>query len=168
MNHPIHHPFSSYMTTILLLLFWFLLIIGNDEHGFLHIIEESHVDMVKMYENVREIVQSNWYGPKIYLHPIYRYYFVLLARKMKLITEKIFTQRTIPDLPVRFLKNIYFIYIFYYLDTRFFKRMLTMLSMRNFITMYDVLLKSFQFPRILCTLLNFIFRSWKDFHSKCN
>lgn len=75
---------------------------GDDEFGYLHIIEEAHVDMLKMYEEVRQFVQRNWYGPKIYLHPIYRYYFVLLARKMKLITEKIFTQRTIPDLPVSF------------------------------------------------------------------
>lgn len=80
--------------------FHFIHYIGHDELGYLHIIKESHVDMLKMYAEVRQVVQSNWYGPKIYLHPIYRYYFVLLARKMKLITEKIFTQRTIPDLPV--------------------------------------------------------------------
>lgn len=84
----------------------FILCTGDDELGYLHIIEESHVDMLKMYEEVRQIVQSNWYGPKIYLHPIYRYYFVLLARKMKLITEKIFTQRTIPDLPVSYFSII--------------------------------------------------------------
>lgn len=80
--------------------FHFIHYIGHDELGYLHIIEESHVDMLEMYAEVRQVVQSNWYGPKIYLHPIYRYYFVLLARKMKLITEKVFTQRTIPDLPV--------------------------------------------------------------------
>lgn len=66
----------------------------------MHIIHENHVDMLQMYENVREIVAANQLGPKIYLHPIYTYYSSLLSDKIKLMTERIFEQDTIPKLPV--------------------------------------------------------------------
>lgn len=66
----------------------------------MHIIHENHVDMLQMYENVREIVAANQLGPKIYLYPIYTYYSSLLSDKIKLMTERIFEQDTIPKLPV--------------------------------------------------------------------
>lgn len=56
--------------------------------------------MLHLYENVREIVAANQLGPKIYLYPIYTYYSSLLSDKIKLMTERIFEQDTIPKLPV--------------------------------------------------------------------
>lgn len=67
----------------------------------LHVIHENHVDMIELYEKVRKIVKANLTGPTTYLYPIYKFYFPLLAGKMKAITEHIFTQRALPELPVR-------------------------------------------------------------------
>lgn len=64
--------------------------------------------MLHLYENVREIVAANQLGPKIYLYPIYTYYSSLLSDKIKLMTERIFEQDTIPKLPVIVLQFILF------------------------------------------------------------
>lgn len=56
--------------------------------------------MIDLYNHVREIVKANLIGPTLYLYPIYDYYFPLLAGKMKSITEHIFSQKKIPELPV--------------------------------------------------------------------
>lgn len=71
-----------------------------EQFGYLHIIDENHVDMQQMYEKIREIVSANQLGPRIYLYPIYTYYSSLLSDKIKLMTERIFEQDTIPKLPV--------------------------------------------------------------------
>lgn len=56
--------------------------------------------MIELYKNVRKIIISNQPGPKTYLYPIYEYYFPLLANKIQAMTENIFAQYRIPDLPV--------------------------------------------------------------------
>lgn len=85
--------------------------------AYLHVINENHVDMIRLYENVKKIVKANLTGPTTYLYPIYKFYFPLLAGKMKAITEHIFTQRALPELPVRwrvwlFFDLIDFIFVF--------------------------------------------------------
>lgn len=75
-------------------------ILEPEQFGQLHIIDENHVDMQRLYDNVREIVSTNQFGPRIYLYPIYTYYSSLLSDKIKLMTERIFEQDTIPKLPV--------------------------------------------------------------------
>lgn len=77
-----------------------------DQFGYLHTIAENHVDMVKLYENMREIVAANQMGPKLYLYPIYTYYSSLFSDKIKLMTERIFEQDTIPSLPVKIRENM--------------------------------------------------------------
>lgn len=72
-----------------------------EEFGYLHCIDEEHVDMIKLYEDVREIVGANLTAPTTYLYPIYTYYFPMLCGRMKLLTENIFTQYTIPGLEVQ-------------------------------------------------------------------
>lgn len=57
--------------------------------------------MMKLYENVQNCVTANQIGPKLYLYPIYSYYSLLLSDKMKLMTERIFEQDTVPSLPVK-------------------------------------------------------------------
>jgi dynein heavy chain len=69
--------------------------------GYLHCIQEDHIDMLKLYERIKKIVISNQTGPTTYLYPMYRFYFPILANKMKLITESIFSLREIPSLSVR-------------------------------------------------------------------
>lgn len=71
-----------------------------EQFGHLHIIDENHVDMQRMYGKIRNIVAANQLGPKIYLQPIYTYYSSLLSDKIKLMTERVFEQDTIPKLPV--------------------------------------------------------------------
>lgn len=68
--------------------------------GHLHYISESHVDMVKLYDKIKKIVKANQTGPTTYLYPMYRFYFPILANKMKHITESIFSLREIPSLQV--------------------------------------------------------------------
>lgn len=68
--------------------------------------------MLRLYENVREIVAANQLGPKIYLHPIYTYYSSLLSDKIKLMTERIFEQDTIPKLPVIVIQFFPFVFQF--------------------------------------------------------
>lgn len=75
----------------------------QDLLGYLHIIEENHVDMVKLYDKIKKIVKSNQTGPTTYLYPMYTFYFPILANKMRLITENIFGQKEIPSLEVIFL-----------------------------------------------------------------
>ncbi|XP_055840841.1 dynein axonemal heavy chain 3 isoform X1 [Episyrphus balteatus] len=72
---------------------------NEDEFGYLHCIHETHIDMLRLYEDVRKIVEANWTGPTVYLYPIYDYYFPLLTGKMLTIAEKVFAQNKIPDLP---------------------------------------------------------------------
>lgn len=67
----------------------------------MYAIDETHIDMMKLYENVRNCVTANQIGPKLYLYPIYSYYSLLLSDKMKLMTERIFEQDTVPSLPVK-------------------------------------------------------------------
>lgn len=71
--------------------------------GHLHTINVDHIDMLKMYENVRNIVKTNQAGPTVYLYPIYLYYASLLSDKIKMMTEQIFQQNTIPNLPVLYI-----------------------------------------------------------------
>lgn len=68
--------------------------------GYLHYIREDNVDMEKLYERVKNIVVANQTGPTIYLYPMYEYYFPVLANKMKVITESIFSQRELPSLEI--------------------------------------------------------------------
>ncbi|XP_055637886.1 dynein axonemal heavy chain 3 isoform X3 [Toxorhynchites rutilus septentrionalis] len=68
--------------------------------GYLHYIREDNVDMVSLYERVKNIVVANQTGPTIYLYPMYEYYFPVLANKMKVITESIFSQRELPSLEI--------------------------------------------------------------------
>lgn len=68
--------------------------------SYLHYIQEDHVDMLKLYEKIKKIVISNQTGPTTYLYPMYTFYFPILANKMKLITESIFSLREIPSLSV--------------------------------------------------------------------
>ena len=68
--------------------------------GYLHFIHEDHVDMLILYDRIKEIVRRNLTGPTTYLYPMYRFYFPILANKMKLITESIFSLREIPSLQV--------------------------------------------------------------------
>lgn len=81
----------------------------NDFHtdesllGYLHYIREDHIDMLKLYEKIKEIVKSNQTGPTTYLYPMYIFYFPILANKMKNITENIFSQREVPSLEVCFV-----------------------------------------------------------------
>lgn len=81
---------------------WFLAWISDqDQFGYLYAIDEKHIDMIKLYENVRNCVAANQIGPKLYLYPIYSYYSLLLSDKMKLMTERIFEQDIVPSLPVK-------------------------------------------------------------------
>lgn len=80
-----------------------LLITDIDQFGHLHTIDETHVDMMKLYKTVRNIVAANQIGPTRYLYPIYSYYSSLLSDKIKLMTERIFEQNTIPNLPVKWI-----------------------------------------------------------------
>lgn len=66
----------------------------------MHCIPETHVDMVKLYKQVEEIVTANQTGPTTYLYPIYTYYFPLISDQIKKLTERIFEQDIIPGLPV--------------------------------------------------------------------
>lgn len=59
--------------------------------------------MLKFYDEVRKIVAVNQTGPIIYLYPVYSYYSMLLSDRLKMMTENIFVQSKIPDLPVRFI-----------------------------------------------------------------
>ena len=77
-----------------------MIFLDKVQFGYLHCIPEDHVDMIKFYEKVKNIVIANKYGPKIYLYPIYRYYFPLLSNKLKEMAENIFVHYRIPDLPV--------------------------------------------------------------------
>lgn len=70
--------------------------------GYLHYISEDHVDMLKLYDKIKKIVKANQTGPTTYLYPMYRFYFPILANKMKHITESIFSLREIPSLQVSF------------------------------------------------------------------
>lgn len=63
-------------------------------------IPETHVDMLKLYDDVRQIVRANEQGPRVYLYPIYTYYFPLLSNKLRDMALSIFTQTTIPALRV--------------------------------------------------------------------
>lgn len=71
-----------------------------EQLGYLMYIDENHVDMVKLYDEVKEMVVANQTGPKTYLYPIYKYYFPLLSNKLKEMTENIFVQTEVPELPV--------------------------------------------------------------------
>lgn len=73
--------------------------------GYLHYIGEEHVDMLKLYDKIKRIVKANQTGPTTFLHPMYRFYFPILANKMKHITESIFSLREIPSLQVRTVKS---------------------------------------------------------------
>lgn len=67
-------------------------------------IDVNHVDMLKLYENVRCIVAANQRGPSIYLYPIYSYYAPLLTNQLKLMTENIFQKSILPNLPVNYIE----------------------------------------------------------------
>lgn len=66
----------------------------------------DHVDMLKLYDDVRTIVRANEQGPRIYLHPIYKYYFSLLSNKLRDMALSIFSQYNIPSLKVNSAKVV--------------------------------------------------------------
>uniref|UniRef100_A0A336M3T0 CSON009294 protein n=1 Tax=Culicoides sonorensis TaxID=179676 RepID=A0A336M3T0_CULSO len=131
---------------------------------YLHYIREDHVDMVKLYDKIKEIVKSNQTGPTTYLYPMYTFYFPILANKMKDITEYIFSQREIPSLEIckelmekfnKLLQGIYFLrdYIplnLFMLDNRRVNRILEKLvnELKNFVTNYFVTLNQVENRRI--------------------
>lgn len=72
---------------------------GDDsERGFLHYIPEDHVDMERLYKGVRDIVAANEEGPRLFLKPIYDYYYPVLSGKLLKSTENLFLQKTVPSL----------------------------------------------------------------------
>ena len=70
----------------------------EDERGFLHFIPDDHEDMEAMYVNVRQIVAANQEGPRLFLKPIYDYYYPILSGKLLKSTENLFLQKSIPSL----------------------------------------------------------------------
>lgn len=70
------------------------------QFGHLYVVNEDHVDMMHMYDAVRDIVRVNQPGPQLYLRPIYAYYSAVLSDRIKLLTERIFEQSILPGLPV--------------------------------------------------------------------
>lgn len=70
----------------------------ENERGFLHFIPDDHVDMEQLYEGVRQIVAANQEGPRLFLKPIYEYYYPILSGKLLQSTENLFLQNTIPSL----------------------------------------------------------------------
>lgn len=70
----------------------------ENERGFLHFIPDDHVDMEQLYESVRNTVGANQEGPRLFLKPIYEYYYPILSGKLLQSTEKLFVQQTIPSL----------------------------------------------------------------------
>lgn len=70
----------------------------ENECGFLHIIPEDHVDMERLYADVRRIVAANQEGPRLFLKPIYDYYYPILSGKLLRSTERLFLQNSIPSL----------------------------------------------------------------------
>lgn len=68
--------------------------------GYLHVVDESHCDMKRLYKNVHRIVENNWSGLRVYLYPIFKYYYGLFTKKMMPIVEKLFTQHIVPELVV--------------------------------------------------------------------
>lgn len=74
--------------------------------GFLSNVREDHPDMLLFFERVRAIVRANEQGPRVFLKPIYRYYFSLLCNKMREMALSIFTQYNIPSLRVRIIFNV--------------------------------------------------------------
>jgi dynein heavy chain, axonemal len=85
-------------------------VFAKDENllGYLHCIRDDNMDMLKLYDQVKHIVIANQTGPTTYLYPMYRFYFPILANKMKNITENIFSQREIPSLDVRKVEKLFF------------------------------------------------------------
>ncbi|XP_075164298.1 dynein heavy chain 3, axonemal [Haematobia irritans] len=69
-----------------------------DTFGYLHCINENHPDMMNLYQKITTIVENNRKGPIVYLLPIYKYYYSLLANKILPIVERIFTHHVLPDL----------------------------------------------------------------------
>lgn len=92
------YPFQKASSRILYLNPTFL---DENLRGHLHYIREDHVDMLRLYEKIKVIVESNQTGPTTYLYPMYTFYFPILAGKMRAITEHVFSQREIPSLEVR-------------------------------------------------------------------
>lgn len=70
----------------------------ESERGFLHFIPADHVDMERLYEDVRQIVAANQEGPRLFLKPIYEYYYPILSGKLLHSTENLFLQKTVPSL----------------------------------------------------------------------
>lgn len=70
----------------------------EQERGFLHFIPADHVDMEQLYEGVRTVVAANQEGPRLFLKPIYEYYYPILSGKLLQSTEHLFLQRTVPSL----------------------------------------------------------------------
>ncbi|XP_054732574.1 dynein axonemal heavy chain 3-like [Anastrepha obliqua] len=75
-------------------------VMSRDEStlGYLHVVNEHHCDMKRLYKNVHRIVENNWSGLRVYLYPIFKYYNALFTKKMLPAVEKLFTQQIIPEL----------------------------------------------------------------------
>lgn len=75
---------------------------------YLHIIEESHPDMLKLYEHIRYIASKNFNGVVIYLSFIHQYYNGLLSNCLLPLIEQILLQTSQLDIPASIF-NEYFI-----------------------------------------------------------
>lgn len=104
-----HSRFSFFLYLIafgnpILFLFFsfthFLRFADKHQFGHLHTINENHMDMLELFDAIRKIVAANEMGPTIYLYPIYLYYSSLLSDQIRAMTERIFQQTVIPNLPV--------------------------------------------------------------------
>lgn len=54
--------------------------------------------MLRFFERVRSVVRANEQGPRIYLKPMYAYYYTLLSNKLRDMALHIFTQHSLPAL----------------------------------------------------------------------
>ncbi|XP_035775701.1 dynein heavy chain 3, axonemal-like [Anopheles albimanus] len=132
--------------------------------GYLHFIREDNDDMEKLYQRVKKIVIANQTGPTVYLYPMYEYYFPVLANKMKLITEGIFSQRELPPLDIfkelvqkftELLNGIYYLRDFiplnlFMLDNSRLNKVLEKLvnDLKNFVINYFITLNQVENRRI--------------------
>ncbi|XP_055373574.1 dynein axonemal heavy chain 3 [Condylostylus longicornis] len=142
----------------------FLMSQREDQLGYLFCIHESHSDMEELYKSICDIIEANWIGPRIYLYPIYTYYFPLLSGKMIAMMQNVFTQRNIPSLQTfqllmtrlrELLEEIYMLIDFtpmnlFMIDTRHVNKTLDMLvnDIINYITNYFKILNRNENKRI--------------------
>ncbi|XP_036671579.3 dynein axonemal heavy chain 3 isoform X3 [Drosophila suzukii] len=69
-----------------------------ETQGYLHYIDEEHVDFLELCEKVEQIVKVNWRGVHVYLKPIYKYYFGLFQKLIMPMVQKVWTENILPEL----------------------------------------------------------------------